>query len=112
MIQEINMKFLRSTEEKKEGTEQTPKKYVKSQENLSMWKEWQMVKVNTKWKNNRRSDTGKPQQITTIVNQFAVPSDIVSDCDRQKRLEGINKKQTKIERNWGKINSSYWLTVI
>jgi hypothetical protein len=45
-------------------------------------------------KNNRRNDTGKPQQITTIVNHFAVLSDIVSGCDRQKWLEGINNKQT------------------
>jgi hypothetical protein len=30
---------------------------------------WQTVKDNKKWKNNRRNDIGKPQQITTIVNQ-------------------------------------------
>lgn len=60
--------------------------------------EWQMAKVNMKWKNNRRNDTGKPQQITTIVNQFAVLSDVASDCDRQKQLEGINKKELEIER--------------
>jgi ABC-type phosphate/phosphonate transport system ATPase subunit len=54
--------------------------------------EWQRVKDNKKWKNNRRNDTGKPQQITTIVNQYAVLSNITNDCDRQKRLEATNKK--------------------
>jgi hypothetical protein len=61
--------------------------------------EWQMAEVNTKWKNNRRSDTRKSQQITTIVNQFAVLRDISSDCDQQKQLEGINKKQIARNRN-------------
>jgi hypothetical protein len=42
--------------------------------------EWQIVKDNKKWKNNRRNDTGKSQQITTIVNQFTVLSGITSDC--------------------------------
>jgi hypothetical protein len=60
--------------------------------------------MNDRWKkaarngkNNRRNDIEKPQQITTIVNQFAVLSEITSDCDRQKQLEGINKKQ--MDRN-------------
>jgi putative NIF3 family GTP cyclohydrolase 1 type 2 len=30
--------------------------------------EWQTVEDNKKWKNNRRNDIGKPQQITTILN--------------------------------------------
>jgi hypothetical protein len=55
--------------------------------------ECQTVKDNKKWKNNRRNDTAKPQQITTTVNQYAVLSNITSDCDRQKRLEATNKKQ-------------------
>lgn len=49
--------------------------------------EWQTVKDNKKWKTNKRNDAGKPQQLTTIVNQFAVLSKITSDCDRQKQLE-------------------------
>jgi hypothetical protein len=43
--------------------------------------EWQTVKDNKKWKNNRWNDVGKPQQITTIVNQNAVLSNITNDCD-------------------------------
>jgi hypothetical protein len=59
----------------------------------------QIVKDNKNWKNNRSNDTGKPQQITTIVNQFAVLNEITSDCDRQKQAEGVSKKQAaKIER--------------
>jgi adenosyl cobinamide kinase/adenosyl cobinamide phosphate guanylyltransferase len=59
--------------------------------------EWQIVEGNKKWKNNTRNDTGKSQQMTIIVNQFAVLSRITSGCDRQKQLEGIKKKQ--IARN-------------
>jgi capsular polysaccharide biosynthesis protein len=58
----------------------------------------QIVKDNKKWKNNRNNDTGKPQQITTIANQFAVLSEITSDCDRQKQAEGVSKKQAAKNR--------------
>jgi hypothetical protein len=44
-----------------------------------------------------RNDIAKPQQITTIVNQYTVLSNITNDCDRQKRLEATSKKQ--IARN-------------
>jgi hypothetical protein len=43
--------------------------------------EWQIVKDNKKWKNNRRNNAGKLQQITTTVNKSAVLSDITSNCD-------------------------------
>jgi hypothetical protein len=64
--------------------------------------EWQTVKDNKKWRNNR----GKSQQRSTIVNQFAVLSGTTSDCDRQKQLGGIKKKQiarNKIESRKNKI---------
>jgi hypothetical protein len=55
--------------------------------------EWQTVKDNKKWKNNSRNYIEKPQQITTIGNQFALLSNTANDCDLQKQPEGTNMKQ-------------------
>jgi hypothetical protein len=62
------------------------------------------VTDNKKWRNNRKNDIGKPQQITTIVNQYAVLSNITNNCDQQKRLEATNKKQ--IARNKNKLGKN------
>jgi hypothetical protein len=66
--------------------------------------EWQIVKDSKKWKTNRRNDTEKPQQITTIVNQFAVLTNITRDCDLQKQSEGTNKQQ--MARNRKKLGKN------
>lgn len=55
--------------------------------------EWQTVRGNGKRRNNRRNDMGKPQQVTTTENMFAVLSNVNNNHELQKQLEGINKQQ-------------------
>jgi hypothetical protein len=61
--------------------------------------EWQMVNGNKKWKSNMKRGIEKPQQITTFINQFAVLSEITSDCViKQKQFKRSNKQQIRRNR--------------